>query len=58
MIIIPDHPNQPTFVRLREWRVVQSGSTDRMAAGQAKFKTRHLAGIEETRQARGLDYGA
>jgi len=35
---------------LPEWKVVQYGSTDRIAAGHSEFKTRYLAGLEETRQ--------
>jgi hypothetical protein len=35
---------------LPEWKVVQYGSTDRIAAGHPEFKTRYLAGLEETRQ--------
>lgn len=39
------------FVRaLPEWKTVQYGSTDRIAAGHSEFKTRYLAGLEETRQ--------
>jgi len=33
-----------------EWKVVQYGSTDRIAAGHPEFKTRYLAGLEETRR--------
>src|SRR5260221_406175 len=35
---------------LPEWKVVQYGSTDRIAAGHPEFKARYLAGIEETRR--------
>jgi len=35
---------------LPEWKVVQYGSTDRLAAGHPEFKTRYLAGLEETRE--------
>ena len=35
---------------LPEWKVVQYGSTDRIAAGHPAFKARYLAGIEETRR--------
>jgi hypothetical protein len=35
---------------LPEWRVVQYGSTDRIAAGHPEFKARYLAGLEETRR--------
>ncbi len=35
---------------LHEWKVVQYGSTDRIAAGHSEFKTRYLAGLEETRR--------
>jgi hypothetical protein len=35
---------------LPEWKVVQYGSTDRIAAGHPEFKARYLAGLEETRQ--------
>jgi len=35
---------------LTEWKVVQYGSTDRIAAGHPEFKTRYLAGLEETRR--------
>ena len=35
---------------LPEWKVVQYGSTDRIAAGHPEFKTRYLAGLEETRR--------
>jgi len=35
---------------LPEWKVVQYGSTDRIAAGHPEFRTRYLAGLEETRQ--------
>jgi AccI restriction endonuclease len=35
---------------LPEWKVVQYGSTDRVAAGHPEFKARYLAGIEETRR--------
>jgi hypothetical protein len=31
---------------LPEWKVVQYGSTDRIAAGHPEFKTRYLAGLE------------
>jgi hypothetical protein len=34
---------------LPEWKVVQYGSTDRIAAGHPEFKARYLAGLEETR---------
>ncbi len=34
---------------LPEWKVVQYGSTDRIAAGYPDFKARYLAGLEETR---------
>jgi hypothetical protein len=33
-----------------EWKVAQYGSTDRIAAGHPEFKTRYLAGLDETRQ--------
>ncbi|MGA9777331.1 MAG: AccI family restriction endonuclease [Limisphaerales bacterium] len=33
-----------------DWKVAQYGSTDRIAAGHPEFKTRYLAGLEETRQ--------
>ena len=32
-----------------DWKVVQYGSTDRIAAGHPEFKARYLAGLEETR---------
>jgi len=35
---------------LPELKVVQYGSTDRIAAGHPEFKTRYLAGLEETRR--------
>jgi hypothetical protein len=35
---------------LPEWRVVQYGSTDSIAAGHPEFKARYLAGLEETRR--------
>lgn len=35
---------------LPAWIVVQYGSTDRIAAGHPGFKTRYLAGLEETRR--------
>jgi hypothetical protein len=35
---------------LPEWKVVQYGYTDRIAAGHPDFKARYLAGLEETRQ--------
>ncbi len=35
---------------LPEWKVVQYGSTDRIAAGHPEFKARYLAGLEETRR--------
>ena len=35
---------------LPEWKVVQYGSTDRIAAGHPEFKTRYLAGMDETRR--------
>jgi hypothetical protein len=35
---------------LPEWKVVQCGRTDRIAAGHPEFKTRYLAGLEETRR--------
>ncbi|MEK7677413.1 MAG: AccI family restriction endonuclease [Verrucomicrobiota bacterium] len=35
---------------LPEWKVVQYGSTDCIAAGHPEFKTRYLAGLEETRR--------
>jgi AccI restriction endonuclease len=35
---------------LSEWKVVQYGSTDRIAAGHPEFKARYLAGLEETRR--------
>lgn len=35
---------------LPEWKVVQYGSTDRIAAGHPEFKARYLAGQEETRR--------
>jgi hypothetical protein len=39
------------FLRaLPEWKVVQYGSTDRIAAGHPEFRARYLAGIEETRR--------
>ncbi|HUZ07297.1 MAG TPA: AccI family restriction endonuclease, partial [Candidatus Paceibacterota bacterium] len=34
---------------LPEWKVVQYGNTDAIAAGHPDFKTRYLAGLEETR---------
>jgi hypothetical protein len=34
---------------LPEWRVVQYGNTDSIAAGHPEFKTRYLGGLEETR---------
>ena len=34
---------------LPEWKVVQYGNTDRIAAGHPDFKARYLAGMEETR---------
>ena len=34
---------------LPEWKVVQYGNTDRIAAGHPEFKARYLAGMEETR---------
>jgi len=33
-----------------EWKVVQYGSTDRIAAGHPEFRGRYLAGLDETRQ--------
>lgn len=35
---------------LPDWRVCQYGSTDPIAAGHPAFKTRYLAGLEETRR--------
>jgi len=35
---------------LPDWKVVQYGSTDRIAAGHPEFKTRYIAGLEETRR--------
>ncbi len=35
---------------LTDWKVVQYGSTDRIAAGHPEFKTHYLAGLEETRR--------
>ena len=35
---------------LPEWKVVQYGNTDSIAAGHPDFKARYLAGLEETRQ--------
>src|ERR1039457_260299 len=35
---------------LPEWKVVQYGSTDRIAAGHPEFKTRYVAGLEVTRR--------
>lgn len=35
---------------LPEWKVAQYGNTDNIAAGHQDFKTRYLAGLEETRQ--------
>jgi hypothetical protein len=35
---------------LTEWKVVQYGSTDCIGAGHPEFKTRYLAGLEETRR--------
>jgi AccI restriction endonuclease len=35
---------------LPEWKVVQYGNTDTIAAGHPDFKVRYLAGLEETRQ--------
>jgi hypothetical protein len=32
-----------------DWKVVQYGNTDRIAAGHPEFKARYLAGVEETR---------
>lgn len=32
------------------WKVVQYGSTDRIAAGHPEFKSRYLTGLEETRR--------
>jgi hypothetical protein len=34
---------------LPEWKVVRYGDTDRIAAGHPEFKSRYLAGLEETR---------
>jgi hypothetical protein len=34
----------------QEWKVVQYGDTNRVAAGDPEFKTSYLAGLEETRQ--------
>jgi len=34
---------------LPEWKVAQYGYTDRIAAGHPEFKSRYLAGLEETR---------
>ena len=34
---------------LPEWKVVQYGNTDAIAAGHPDFKARYLAGLEETR---------
>jgi hypothetical protein len=34
---------------LPEWKVVQYGSTDKIAAGHPDFKARYLVGLEETR---------
>jgi hypothetical protein len=34
---------------LPEWKVSQYGNTDRIAAGDPEFRSRYLAGIEETR---------
>ncbi len=34
---------------LPEWKVVQYGNTDTIAAGHPEFKARYLAGLEETR---------
>jgi hypothetical protein len=34
---------------LPEWKVVQYGNTDKIAAGHPDFKARYLAGLEETR---------
>jgi len=38
---------RPTFP---DFKVVQYGNTDRIAAGHCEFKTRYLVGIEETRR--------
>lgn len=35
---------------LDEWKVSQYGNMDRIAAGHPEFKTRYLAGLEETRR--------
>jgi len=35
---------------LPDWKIVHYGSTDRIAAGHREFKTRYLAGLEETRR--------
>jgi hypothetical protein len=35
---------------LPEWKVVQYGNTDTIAAGHPDFRERYLAGLEETRQ--------
>jgi hypothetical protein len=35
---------------LPDWKVVQYGSTDRIAAGHPEFKIRYVAGLEETRR--------
>ena len=35
---------------LSDWKVTQYGNTDRVAAGHPEFKTRYLAGVEETRR--------
>ena len=35
---------------LPEWKVVQYGNTDSIAAGHPDFKARYLAGLEETRR--------
>jgi hypothetical protein len=37
-------------VALPQWTVAQYGNTDRIAAGHPEFKTRYLAGLEETRR--------
>lgn len=35
---------------LPEWKVVQYGGTDRIAAGHPEFKARYVAGLEVTRR--------
>ena len=41
--------SEAIFTAIPEWKVVQYGNTDSIAAGHPDFKARYLAGLEETR---------